>query len=232
MPDLFSLSVTYLMKHSSAVEALCVGLVLQNSICSTSPCMCLTYQILPHRMCGCILFPSSPKLTETTHPPTATFGRVWGRPVLLSWGLRWTLGYCPLIINLPGSTSTPGAGQTRNELSPLGWTAGWAVYGGGWALPSRGVNGLTRGAVSRQIHHIFWSENKLHAALLLRLGCLFLVSIRVTIWHRRCPFWWFSDLNLLTREGVCRIADKETGCGEKTLMLWRVALLAIPLDMH
>lgn len=53
---------------------------------------------------------------------------------------------------LRGSASTPGAGQAGNELSPLGWTSGWAVYGGGWALPSGGVNGPSRAAISGLIH--------------------------------------------------------------------------------
>lgn len=206
--------------------SLCWTCIIKLRLCSTSPCMCITYQILPHCMCGCILFPPPPKLTEAAPPSSSSVVSHTPTPHLwpsvrpgCSPVVRPALnaGLLPSNYQLPGSTSTPGAGQTRNELSPLGWTAGWAVYGGGWALPSGGVNGPTRGAVSRRIHHIFWLENELHAALLFGLGCLFLVSTRVIIWHRRCPFWWFTDLNLLTREGICRIAEgnrlqwKDTG---------------------
>lgn len=53
---------------------------------------------------------------------------------------------------LQGSASTPGAGQAGNELDPLGRTSGWAVYRGGWALLSGGVNGPFRATVSRLIH--------------------------------------------------------------------------------
>lgn len=65
-------------------------------------------------------------------------------------------GLLPPNYQLQGSASTPGAGQAGNELSPLGWTSGWAVYGGGWALPSGGVNGPSRGTVSRRIHQSVW----------------------------------------------------------------------------
>lgn len=61
-------------------------------------------------------------------------------------------GLLPPNYQLQGSASTPAAGQAGNELSPLGRTSGWAVYRGGWALPSGGVNGSSRAAVSRLIH--------------------------------------------------------------------------------
>ncbi|KAG7506085.1 hypothetical protein JOB18_046317 [Solea senegalensis] len=61
-------------------------------------------------------------------------------------------GLLPPNFQLQGQASTPGAGQAGNELSPLGWTSGWAVYGGGWALPSGGVNGPSRDTDSMLIH--------------------------------------------------------------------------------
>lgn len=73
-------------------------------------------------------------------------------------------GLLPPNYQLQGSASTPGAGQAGNELSPLGWTPGWAVYGGGWALPSGGVNGPSRATVSRLIHHCLIAERALCCA--------------------------------------------------------------------
>lgn len=103
---------------------------------------------------------------------------------------EWQCAYSP-VVRLPlntgllppnyqlwGSASTPGAGQAGNELSPLGRTSGWAVYGGGWALPSGGVNGPFRGnRESRLIHQ----SVELQAALLVRLQRLLLVYIYIII---------------------------------------------------
>lgn len=60
----------------------------------------------------------------------------------------------PSNYQLQGSASTPGAGQAGNELSPLGWTPDWAVYRGGRASPSEGVNGPFRVTVSKRIHRV------------------------------------------------------------------------------
>jgi len=62
------------------------------------------------------------------------------------------VGLLPPNYQLQGSASTPGAGQAGNEFSPLGWTSSWAVYRGGRALASGGVNGPFRVTVSRLIH--------------------------------------------------------------------------------
>lgn len=104
------------------------------------------------RMCHCVLFPPSPHHTPKALlpcPPHLWLSDSVGpgyspvvRPAL-------NAGLLPPNYQLQGSASTPGAGQAGNELSPLGWTSGWAVYGGGWALPSGGVNGPSRGTVSR-----------------------------------------------------------------------------------
>lgn len=96
-----SLSVTY-AKHSSSVEALCVGVVLKYSI---SLYMCMTHKNLP----ACTLPPTNsspcwitallPSSSILSFPPTSDWVTVWALATLLSWGLHWTLGYCPLIIN-------------------------------------------------------------------------------------------------------------------------------------
>lgn len=59
-----------------------------------------------------------------------------------------TAGLLPTNYQLQGQTSTPGAGRAGNELSPLGWPPDWAVYGGGWVLPSGSVNGPATGTIS------------------------------------------------------------------------------------
>lgn len=61
-------------------------------------------------------------------------------------------GLLPPNYQLQSSASTPGAGQAGNDFSPLGRTSGWAVYGGGWALCTGGVNGPSRVTVSGRIH--------------------------------------------------------------------------------
>lgn len=77
---------------------------------------------------------------------------------LLLWGLRLRAGLLPPNYQLQGWASTPGAGQAGNELSPLRWTSGWGVYGGGCGVPSGGVNGPSRGTVGRLIHQL--SDNR------------------------------------------------------------------------
>lgn len=94
-------------------------------------------------MCHCVLSPHPPRhrrlwLSDSVGPGYSPVVR----PAL-------NTGLLPPNYQLQGSASTPGAGQAGNELSPLGWTSGWAVYGGGWALPFGGVNGPSRGTVSR-----------------------------------------------------------------------------------
>ena len=69
-------------------------------------------------------------------------------------------GLLPPNFQLQGSASTPGAGQAGNDFSLLGWTSGCAVYGGGWALPSGGVNGPSRDKVSRLIHQCLITEKE------------------------------------------------------------------------
>lgn len=82
--------------------------------------------------------------------PATDWVTVWGRIATPAPNVV----LLPSNYQLQGSASTPGAGQAGNELSLLGWTPDWAVYRGGRASPSEGVNGPFRVTVSKQIHRV------------------------------------------------------------------------------
>ncbi|CAB1448059.1 unnamed protein product [Pleuronectes platessa] len=64
----------------------------------------------------------------------------------------------PLIFNYGARHPHLEQARLGMSFSPLGWTPGWAVYGGGWALPPGGVNGPSRGTVSSLIHQRLMTE--------------------------------------------------------------------------
>lgn len=118
-------------------------------VCSIAAllCMCVTHT----ETCPCteslIATPPSQSFSSGRNllPPTSSLSDSDGASLLSHReALHRTPGYSPPNYQLPSSASTPGAGQAGNEPSPLGRTSGWAVYGGGWARPSGGVNGSSK----------------------------------------------------------------------------------------
>lgn len=213
-----SLSVTY-AKHSSSVEALCVGFVLKYPFSAlsvfacasnTKACRCAHVLLLPRKHhdplpptnsspCWITALPSPPP------PPPPQFSRfpcLWlsdsvgpGHSPVVRPALN--TGLLPPNYQLQSSASTPGAGQAGNELSPLGWTSGWAVYGGGWAQPSGGVNWPSRGRVGRLIHQ-----------------CL------ITEWASRCTA--VRILMPISSIDICHYYVIETDSNERATMPWSI----------